>query len=131
VGNKLVSKLAHVSPVKLFPMCWLQDITGGDSREGESTVWFPEPSWVYMVGSREKKKNVDLKIKQTQSRSHWGGINMESQDAFYRSTLPWINTSEWGIFPTPSSLCRCYISTRNKELLTPFFFVSLIRTSFC
>lgn len=57
VENELVSKLAHVSPIRLFPMCWLQDITGGDSREEESTVWFPEPSWVCAVGSRKKKTN--------------------------------------------------------------------------
>lgn len=46
-----------------------------------------------MVGSREKSiTTADLKTEQTQPRSHWGGKNLESQDAFYRSTLSWINT---------------------------------------
>lgn len=32
------------------------------------------------------------------------------------------HTLEWGIFPTPPSLCQCCVSTRNKEILMAFFF---------
>lgn len=31
------------------------------------------------------------------------------------------HTLEGGTFPTAPSLCRCYVSTRNKELLSAFF----------
>lgn len=61
---------------------------------GEKTLLYFQNTakFMWLAVGKNSITTVALKTEQTQPRSHWGGINLESQDAFYRSTLSWINT---------------------------------------